>query len=96
MALLDAGASGVHHITNSGQTNWRDFAAATLAEFGVDHPVGGITSADWAKLKPTAAHRPSYSVLDLSPFEKAVGHPMRPWQEGLAAFHREVDAAGSF
>ena len=94
LALLDAGASGVYHVTNSGRTNWRDFAAATLAEFGVDHPVGGITSADWAKVKPNAAHRPSYSVLDLTPFERAAGRPMRPWQEALAAYHRDVEANG--
>ena len=94
LALLDAGANGIYHVTNSGQTNWRDFAAATLAQFGVDHPVGGITSADWAKVKPNAAHRPNYSVLDLTPFERAAGRPMRPWQEALAAFRRDVDANG--
>jgi dTDP-4-dehydrorhamnose reductase len=94
--LLDAGATGVHHVTNSGQTNWRDFAAAALAEFGIDHPVAGITSADWAKVKPNAAHRPSYSVLDLSTFERAVGRPMRPWRDALSAFRAEVDAAGGF
>ena len=94
--LLDAGANGIYHITNAGQTDWRAFAAATLAEFGIDHPVAGITSADWAKMKPNAAHRPSYSVMDLTPFERATGRPMRPWPEALAAFHLEVDAAGGF
>ena len=94
--LLDAGAGGTYHVTNAGQTNWRDFAVAALAEFGVNHPVSGITSADWAKVKPNAAHRPSYSVLDLAPFERATGRPMRPWRQALAAFHAEVDAAGGF
>ena len=94
--LLDAGVTGIYHLTNAGQTDWRSFAAATLAEFGVDHPVAGITSADWAKVKPNAAHRPSYSVLDLTPFEQATGKLVRPWQAALAAFHREVDAAGGF
>ena len=90
LALLDAGANGIYHFTNSGQTNWRDFAVAALAEFGVDHPVAGITSADWAKLKPNAAHRPMYSALDLSPFERATGTRPRGWQDALAAFRREV------
>ena len=94
LALLDARANGIYHFTNSGQTNWRDFATAAVAEFGLDHPVAGITSADWAKLKPNAAHRPSYSVLDLSPFEQATGEHPRPWQEALAAYRRDVEVFG--
>jgi len=58
LALLDKKATGIYHITNSGQTNWCDFARASLAEFGVDHPVSAITSADWERQKPTAAARP--------------------------------------
>ncbi len=50
---------------------------ATLEAFKINHPVGGITSADWAKIKPNAAHRPSYSVLDLSKYEEATGKKMR-------------------
>jgi dTDP-4-dehydrorhamnose reductase len=96
LALLDHGATGIFHITNRGETNWREFAQAALAEFGIDHPVGAITSADWVKQKPTAAARPSYSVLDLSKFEKASAMRLRPWREALAAFHREVEAAGGF
>ncbi len=94
LSLLDAGANGVYHFTNDGQTNWRDFAVATLGQFGVDHPVAGITSADWAKVKPNAAHRPGYSVLDLSPFGRATGQRPRDWRAALAAFHADVDAAG--
>src|SRR4051812_47638647 len=34
--LLDANAaSGIYHIVNAGQTNWHDFTAAILEEFGV-------------------------------------------------------------
>jgi dTDP-4-dehydrorhamnose reductase len=94
LALVDAEASGIHHVTNSGQTTWRDFAAAALQAFGIAHPVAGITSADWAKIKPNAAHRPSYSVLDLSGYEKATGRKMREWGEALGAFAREVEAKG--
>ena len=94
--LLDGGGNGTYHVTNAGRTNWREFAAATLAEFGMDHPVAGITSADWAKVKPNAAHRPGFSVLDLGPFELTTGRPMRPWREALAAFRRDVENAGGF
>ena len=35
--LLDAGATGVWHATNSGQTSWFDFTRAILEEFCADH-----------------------------------------------------------
>ncbi len=95
-ALLDKNANGIFHISNSGETNWCDFARATLAQFGVAHPVSAITSADWEKQKPTAAARPRYSVLDLSRYEEVTGLKMRPWTEALAAFAHEVDVAGGF
>ncbi len=96
LALLDHDATGIFHISNTGETNWREFARAALAEFGVDHPVGAITSADWVVQKPNAAARPSYSVLDLSKFERASRTKTRPWRDALKAFKAEVDAAESF
>jgi dTDP-4-dehydrorhamnose reductase len=96
LSLLDQKAHGIFHVTNSGQTNWCDFARASLAEFGIDHPVSAITSADWEKQKPTAAARPRYSVLDLSDLHRATARSMRPWKEALAAFGKEVQAAGGF
>jgi dTDP-4-dehydrorhamnose reductase len=96
LSLLDADASGIFHISNRGETNWREFAQAALKEFGVDHPVGAINSADWVRQKPTAAARPSYSTLDLSKFEHVTGKRTRPWQEALSAFRSEVDRAGGF
>lgn len=96
LALVDKKANGIFHISNSGQTNWCDFARATLTQFGVAHPVSAITSADWEKQKPTAAARPRYSVLDLSAYENVTGLKMRPWTEALAAFAHEVDVAGGF
>ena len=96
LALTDAEATGTFHATNSGTTNWADFARAALATFGLDQSVAGISSADWEKLRPSTAVRPSYSVLDLQPFTAATGHTMRPWQEALEAFRSEVVAAGGF
>ena len=96
LSLLDNRASGIFHISNSGQTNWCDFARAILKQFGIDHPVSAITSADWEKQKPMAAARPRYSVLDLSRFEQTTGQRVRPWTEALAAFAQEVELAGGF
>ena len=94
LELLDHGARGIYQLTNSGETNWFEFAKAALAGFGVEHPVSAITSADWQKARPNTAARPSYSVLDMEPFLKLTGKKMRPWREGLDAFCREVGTSG--
>jgi dTDP-4-dehydrorhamnose reductase len=96
LALLDHGARGIYHLTNTGQTNWCDFAKAALEVFGVNHPVGAITTADWQRMRPSAAARPRYSVLDTEPFVRLTGKSMRPWCDALIAFKHEVDRAGGF
>ncbi|CAN5445244.1 dTDP-4-dehydrorhamnose reductase [soil metagenome] len=94
--LLDAGANGIFHVANSGQTNWREFAQAAVDEFGVSTPVAGITSADWKTLRPDSADRPSYSVFDLSPVERLLDRPMPTWRDALTRYRDAVTAAGSF
>jgi len=44
--------------------------------------------------RPTAAIRPAYSVLDLSPLPAQIGRLPRPWQKALAIIKppsRKVD-----
>jgi dTDP-4-dehydrorhamnose reductase len=96
LALVDVRATGIVNVTNAGETNWFEFAKAALETFRIDHPVAAITAADWQKLRPNTAARPSYSVLDLTEFERLTGRPMRPWREALADFRQEVDRAGGF
>jgi dTDP-4-dehydrorhamnose reductase len=83
IALIERDKTGLWHLTNSGQTTWYDFARAALEEFGVNAEIGSTTSAEWFKLRPKSAVRPAYSVLDVSPYEKCVGRPMRHWREAL-------------
>jgi dTDP-4-dehydrorhamnose reductase len=91
--LLDRGASGTWHLTNTGETTWFDFARAALEEFGVAADVTPISSADWKRTRPASATRPQYSVLDVSPYEQLVGHPMRPWRNALRAYRDLVQTA---
>lgn len=87
LELLDRSApSGIWHIVNDGQANWHDFAQAILDEFGVQASLSRTTSAEWKKTRPASATRPSYSVLDITPFEKLTGHRTRPWREALRDF----------
>jgi dTDP-4-dehydrorhamnose reductase len=52
------------------------------------------TTAEWFKIRPTSAVRPSYSVLDVEPFAKKAGRPMRPWREALRDFAGAVGKDG--
>ena len=94
VALADAGAAGIFHVTNAGQTTWHGFTAEILRQFKLDVPLTKSTAAEWEQKKPDAAKRPAYSVLDLSVYERATGKTMRPWQEALTEY-RNLTAAGA-
>ena len=90
--LLDRGAGGVWHVTNSGSVSWFGFTAAILDEFGLKADLSPTTSAEWKKLRPQSATRPAYSVLDVTPFEQLVGRPMRPWREALHEYRLRLES----
>jgi dTDP-4-dehydrorhamnose reductase len=92
--LLDTGATGLWHVTNSGQTSWYDFARATLQEFGIASEITPLTSDEWAKKRPNTAARPAFSLLDLQPLHRQIGRSMRPWREALADYHHAVEGNG--
>jgi dTDP-4-dehydrorhamnose reductase len=92
--LLDAGATDIWHLTNSQITTWFDFATATLKHFNLPAQISPISSAHWKQMRPTSAIRPGYSALDIHPFAKLVGRPMRPWQDALSDFCRLVREQG--
>lgn len=82
LALVEAGATGLFHLANSGQASWCELAAEAVR--GADLPcrVKPITSAQY----PQKAVRPAYSVLDLSKFTAATGITPRPWLQALREF----------
>jgi dTDP-4-dehydrorhamnose reductase len=96
LGLLDRKATGIWHVTNSGQTTWLEFAKAALEEFGIRHEVGSLTSAEWTQMRPQTANRPAYSVLDVGPVGQKLGKPMRPWREALHDFRLAVEKGGGF
>ena len=81
--LLEHDAAGVWHLTNAGSVSWHGFTAAILEEFGLKTDLSTTTSAEWKRLRPASATRPAYSVLDVEPFARLTGKPMRPWREAL-------------
>ena len=85
LRLVDRGASGIHHVTDSGVASWYEFAVAIqeigretglLADECVVRPIA--TSA-----YPTPATRPRYSVLDKTATFETMGGPTPHWRAAL-------------
>lgn len=71
---------GIYHFTDEGVTSWYDFAKKI-------HELAGIRSCKitpiTSDLYPTAAERPSYSVLDKSKIKKTYGITIPHWEDSL-------------
>lgn len=78
MAMLRAGARGVHHATDAGQCSWHEFATAIAARTNPMCRVDPCTSAEF----PRPAKRPAYSVLDIGQTERLAG-PLPHWRTTL-------------
>jgi dTDP-4-dehydrorhamnose reductase len=75
IAAVDAGVSGVVHITSSGDTSWHGFTEAIMRLAGVSVEVEQARTV----IAPGAADRPLNGVLT-----SAAGlAPLRPWDEAL-------------
>jgi dTDP-4-dehydrorhamnose reductase len=76
---------GVYHVTNTGQTTWREFAAEIFRQAGMTVAIQPITTAEYGAPAP----RPSYSVLDTTAYHRLAGPPMPNWQQALAEYFAE-------
>lgn len=80
VALVEAGARGLFHVTGTGATSWHAFAVAALRRAGVDAKVQAVKSRDYA----APAARPAYSVLSNRRY-LSLGLPaLRDWEAALA------------
>ena len=92
--LVQGGAGGIYHLTDSGEASWYEFALA-IEETGRDAGilekpcrVNPIPTADY----PTPATRPSYSVLDKSKTTEKLGMSTPHWRTSLARCLNEWQA----
>jgi dTDP-4-dehydrorhamnose reductase len=78
-------AAGTFHWTDDGEATWHEFAVAIQVqalELGLldnEIPINAITSDQY----PTAAHRPSYSVLDCTSTQEVLDLRPAHWRENL-------------
>jgi dTDP-4-dehydrorhamnose reductase len=79
--LCRASASGIVHVTNSGNCTWYDFAAEIVRTSGLSTAVKPVTTAEF----PRPARRPAYSVL--SPDSLHLHNIRMPkWQDALQRY----------
>lgn len=94
--IVKAGGApfGTYHFAGQGETTWYGFATAILeaaAETtGRSVTVRPIPGTEY----PTAAERPTNSVLDTGLFERTFGFRARPWQESTRQVVTDLLAEG--
>lgn len=88
--------NGVYHWTDDGEATWWEFATAIAEEAtncGLLHRPVTINPVSTAEY-PTAASRPSYSVLDCSTTVSDLEVQQQPWREQLRGMLIELRDAG--
>jgi dTDP-4-dehydrorhamnose reductase len=85
--LIYTDGYGIYHATNNGQCTWYDFAKKILEYAGMEHVnVLPITTDELDR----PANRPRHSVLRNFMLELTIGDTMRPWEDALKEYVREV------
>ena len=88
---VDAGATGVLHLTATSACSWHEFTAAIMREAGLDVPVRERAT----EIPPGGADRPLNGVL-ARPRADALGlAPLRPWREALADYMSQAGLASA-
>ncbi len=80
--LIETGAFGIYHITNSGDTTWFDFAKEIMKESGCQVSVCPISTKEFGR----PAARPENSVLDPFPLRETVGYLLPDWRDALRRY----------
>lgn len=81
---------GTYHATNSGEASWWEFASELANLCGVDgNRIQAVTSKEFA----SKAKRPTYSVLDLSDWDRLGIESMQDWRGALVEAFPEIRKA---
>lgn len=80
--LVNAGAGGIVHAVNVGDTTWHGLAQEIARLSGSGIEVVPVTTDEY----PRPAPRPAYSVLDTTRLENLLQRPMPHWRDGLRRY----------
>jgi dTDP-4-dehydrorhamnose reductase len=84
MALCRKDASGIVHVTNSGDCTWFEFAREIVKGAGLRTEVRPVSSEQMARPAP----RPAYSVLAATSLQR-YGIEMPSWEDALRRYLKE-------
>ena len=79
--LIEQKPFGLYHITNGGYCSWYEFACKILEYAQLQVEIAPVEHTQF----PTRARRPLWS-----PLQSVQGIALRPWQEALKAFLRQI------
>ncbi|MBN2493233.1 MAG: dTDP-4-dehydrorhamnose reductase [Deltaproteobacteria bacterium] len=88
LALLDTGAYGLYHLTNSGHCSRFDWAKRIVDRAGLDAWVVPVDSSAF----PSPAERPRFSAMDSFPLQEILGYEMPDWKDATERFLEEIGA----
>ena len=77
--LVEAGATGRHHLANAGDCTRLELAEEIRAILGSERELVGVRSEAFG----APARRPAYSVLDIASAEALLGRSLPNWKESL-------------
>lgn len=70
---------GIYHFTDEGVASWYDFSKAIFEMSGIEIVVNPVATSEY----PTAAKRPSYSVLSKRKIKNTYGLDIPYWRDSL-------------
>lgn len=81
MKIIDSGSwvPGIYHYSNAGKISWFNFAQAIAEESGASTEITPIPSSQY----PTAAQRPSFSLLDTQKIQDTFHVSIPHWRDSL-------------
>jgi dTDP-4-dehydrorhamnose reductase len=79
---VQAGATGVLHLTNSGECSWYEFTEAIMQLAGLEVPIEAVSTT----IPPGSPDRPLNGVLARERADALGLEPLRHWQEALSDY----------
>jgi dTDP-4-dehydrorhamnose reductase len=91
LEAVEAGVSGLLHLTATGACSWQEFTSAIMQEAGIEVSVEPTTTT----IPPGGVDRPLNGVLARPRTDSMGLSPLRPWREALADYMGQAGLGAS-